>query len=147
MENEFTLLEKTIAKCLYPKYKYIARNQTGRLFVFPRKPEKDDEYHCWCAYGEERLPFDDMFQAAQWDTDPVRIRDVFDPLGAEMEDFFKAVHKIYPYNTVVFQDEHTANFCRNGEAESMSIYCSWATFADMDPGKRYTYAELIGEGE
>lgn len=78
--NTFTKDEQTILKNVSAKYKWIARDSDGTLFVFNKKPTK---YTRSYGVGSERYfrlePFEDIFKKVTWEGGPLQFRkDVLD---------------------------------------------------------------------
>ena len=74
---QFTEDEKVILRNLPEKYKWIARNENGELYIFTEKPAK--YYEVWiynCATHHYRISmFTHLFQCIQWsDTEPCEFR-------------------------------------------------------------------------
>ena len=60
--------EKAILKVLLKeKYKWIARDKNGCLYIYENKPEK--RISIWGASGLAMRPFDHLFQFIQWEDD------------------------------------------------------------------------------
>ena len=78
MMNVFTEAEQFILKNTSNKYKWIARDETGELWVFEIKPRREDDYY-WnvdspdiaCAQLD---PFEHMFKKITWIGGPVQFR-------------------------------------------------------------------------
>ena len=64
-EPELTDLERLILSNLDKKFKYIARDENGILFVYETLPEKVDS--SWINDDFTRLPFDKLFKFVTWD--------------------------------------------------------------------------------
>lgn len=65
-----TSLEKGILNSLDPRFKYIARDQDGKLFLYVTLPKKG--YLTWFSFGVNvlcRLPLDNLFQFIKWSDD------------------------------------------------------------------------------
>lgn len=72
MMNMFTKDEQTILKDTSAKYKWIARDKNGTLFVYNKKPKKFNRF-----YGAGRFPlgpFEELFKEITWEDGPVRFR-------------------------------------------------------------------------
>lgn len=84
----FTEQEKNIARCFDKKYKWIARDKSGKLFIYTDRP--------WKVFSEEwatnqgrimRATFDNLFQPIQWiDDAPTMIRTIYDPIFNDKND-------------------------------------------------------------
>ena len=73
---EFSEDEKVILRNLQQRYKWIARDIDGRLFIFVDRPMKDDYY--WASASLKIAPlntFDKLFQQITWhDEEPCEFR-------------------------------------------------------------------------
>ena len=77
---KLTRLEYEILKWVYnERYKYIARDEDGELWIFQSEPKKITiEWDCYYAYTELQL-FNKLFQFVKWeDKEPTSIKDVLD---------------------------------------------------------------------
>ena len=80
--NMFTNDEQVILKNVSSRYKWIARDKNGALFVYARKPRKPRKAGCFysddmCDFRLE--PFEDIFKKVTWDGGPLQFRkDVLD---------------------------------------------------------------------
>ena len=67
--------EKIILKNIPKKYKYIARDKSGLIFLCSKKPSKCD--YSWIGYNDIAFPFDHLFQFIKWeDEEPYSIEDL-----------------------------------------------------------------------
>ena len=67
--------EKVILKNIPKKYKYIARDKSGLIFLFSKKPSKCD--YSWIGYNDIAFPYDHLFQFIKWEDDePYSIEDL-----------------------------------------------------------------------
>lgn len=80
--NTFTKDEQTILNNISSKYKWIARDRNGSLFVYNKKPKK---YGIFFAINDDdgcssRIePFEDIFKGVTWEGGPLQFRkDVLD---------------------------------------------------------------------
>lgn len=79
-EYQFSENEKTILKSIDKKWKWIARDEDGKLFLFTDKPKKDN--NSWqlvnfkTSYTSLKI-FEFLFKSIQWtDDEPVEIAKV-----------------------------------------------------------------------
>ena len=71
--------EKAILRNVPKKYKYIARDKSGLIFLFSKKPSKCD--YSWIGYNDIAFPFGHLFQFIKWeDEEPYLIKEL---LGEE----------------------------------------------------------------
>lgn len=59
--------EKAILRNIPKKYKYIARDKSGLIFLCSKKPSKCD--YSWIGYNDIAFPFDNLFQFIKWEDD------------------------------------------------------------------------------
>ena len=79
-EYQFSEYEKTILKIIDKKWKWIARDEDGKLFLFTDKPKKDNNgwqlVNFKTSYTSLNI-FEFLFQSIQWtDDEPVEIAKV-----------------------------------------------------------------------
>ena len=79
-ECQFSENEKTILRNLDKKWKWIARDEDGKLFLFTDKPKKDNNSWQLVNFKTSYTPlniFEFLFQSIQWaDNEPVEIEKV-----------------------------------------------------------------------
>lgn len=79
-EYQFSEDEKTILRNLDKKWKWIARDEDGKLFLFTDKPKKDNNSWQLVNFKTSYTPlkiFEFLFQSIQWtDDEPVEIAKV-----------------------------------------------------------------------
>ena len=64
-EPKLTEIEKIILNNLDKKYKYIARDASGDLFVYENYPEKHTK--AWNSNNYSKLPLIKLFKFVKWD--------------------------------------------------------------------------------
>lgn len=76
--NRLTEDEKAILRNISKKYRYVARDEDGTLFVFTEKPFKLDYY--WKSGNEDEYSvylFNHLFRFIKWeDEEPYLIEDL-----------------------------------------------------------------------
>ena len=78
-DPEITEDEKAILRNLPEKYKYIARDRSGLIFLYSKKPSKC--YYSWIGYNDIAFPYSHLFQFIKWeDEEPYSIEEL---LGKE----------------------------------------------------------------
>lgn len=92
--NMFTKDEQTILKNTSAKYKWIARDKNGDLFVYAEKPKKHNtiylnDSHNLCDFRIE--PFEGLFKKVTWEVGPVQFRK--DVLDETERKYLKAVFR------------------------------------------------------
>ena len=79
MMNMFTKDEQVILKNVSSKYKWIARDKNGALFVYARMPKKAGVFYDDDTSNLRLKPFEHVFNKITWKGGPVRFRkDVLD---------------------------------------------------------------------
>ena len=64
--------EKVILRNLPEKYKWIARDKNGLIFLYAKKPSKYD--YSWIGYNDKAFPYYHLFQFIKWeDEEPYSI--------------------------------------------------------------------------
>lgn len=89
--NMFTKDEQTLLRNTSAKYKWIARDMGGGLFVYKKKPKKHNIVYgdANCGAGARLEPFEALFKEITWEGGPVQFRkDVLDETERE---YLKAV--------------------------------------------------------
>ena len=73
-----TRLEYELLKHWSKRYKYIARDKDGYLFVYKDRPYKnDDVWGTFCSHGSIEKDFYDFFKFVEWkDKEPVNIEEL-----------------------------------------------------------------------
>ena len=67
--------EKIILRNLPKKYKWIARDKNGLIFLFSKKPSKCD--YSWIGYNDIAFPYYHLFQFIKWeDEEPYSIEEL-----------------------------------------------------------------------
>ena len=67
--------EKAILRNVPKKYKWIARDKNGLIFLFSKKPSKCD--YSWIGYNDIAFPYYHLFQFIKWeDEEPYSIEDL-----------------------------------------------------------------------
>ena len=69
--------EKIILKNIPKKYKYIARDRDGLIFLYNKKPSKCD--YSWIGYNSIAFPYYHLFQFIKWeDEEPYSIEELLE---------------------------------------------------------------------
>ena len=69
--------EKIILKNIPKKYKYIARDRNGLIFLYSKKPSKCD--YSWIGYNDIAFPYYHLFQFIKWeDEEPYSIEELLE---------------------------------------------------------------------
>lgn len=79
MMNMFTKDEQTILKNVSIRYKWIARDKSGALFVYASMPKRQGVFYSDDICDFRLEPFENIFKKITWEGGPVRFRkDVLD---------------------------------------------------------------------
>ena len=149
--KEFTEDEKTVARNIDKKYKWIARDENGFLKIYTQKPIKRK-----IAWFVNRLDdcdtfagFKYMFQSIRWEDDePTRISDIYNPqiLDDVEREYLKAVLK--PFHEEVENDVKSGNRFDGDrgyyikEYLLIKLYNEEFAFPDFDEGEMYSGMKL-----
>ena len=146
--KKFTRDEKMIAKNINKKYKWIARDSYGNIYVHQKKPTKLET--CWNTFNRsgEFFVFNHMFKSIKWEDDePTRICDIYKPqiLDDVEREYLKTILK--PFHDEVGyikkSEEYLAGegWCKK-EFLFIKLRDGGFTFPSFDPGKMYSGMEL-----
>jgi len=153
--NTFTTDEQVILKNVSSKYKWIARDMNGGLFVYKRKPKKRLTVYGDAGDGAGRFPlgpFEELFKKVTWDGGPLQFRkDVLDETERE---YLKAVLRPFrnrdvkinkarhsSLDSLVIWDYLVICF-ENGESILFPDFPAGAMYNGMEPFHKYTLEEL-----
>lgn len=144
--KEFSEDEKIIARSIDQKYKWIARDKSGSLYVYSLKPVKRECVKMWGNSSSEiacvNVLFNkELFRTIKWEDDePTLIRDIYDPqildgvernyLKMVLRPFHKKVNYVKKYGRNIRKDGTYAN-----EYLFIALQGGYFTFPDFDKGK------------
>lgn len=79
--------EKVILHSIDPKFKYIARDENGDLYVYENEPER--QLTIWnddaCGYVSDMIAFNHLFKSVSWEDEaPTLIADLLQ--GGEIDE-------------------------------------------------------------
>ena len=83
--KKFTGDEKIIARNIDKKFEWMARDESGSLFVYKNKPIKRTNNGVWVNMSFKLFQISDLFdrelfKAIKWEDDePTRISDIYNP--------------------------------------------------------------------
>ena len=79
--------ERIVLQMLEKKYRWIARDKIGNLYVFEEKPTKEREIDCWLGCGPLNLvAFNHHFRFIRYEDDePWLITDIINKCGVKFE--------------------------------------------------------------
>ena len=149
MMNMFTKDEQVILKNVSAKYKWIARDRNGTLFVYGEKPKKTEGYYNevdddMCYFRLE--PFEDIFKKITWKGGPVQFRK--DVLDETERKYLKAV--LRPFRNMDVRvikarrgslDYLIIGFC-NGDNVAFPDFPRETMYNGMELYHEYTLEEL-----
>lgn len=152
--KEFSEDEKIIAKNIDKKYKWMARDIKGVLFVYNAIPFKKEMFGIWgngsCGYACINSLFGrELFKSIKWeDDDPTRISDIYDPqiLDDVEREYLKTILKPF-HEKVDYVAKNSRNiFGNNYRREYLYIQFhdqdGKFEFPDFNSGEMYSGMEL-----
>ena len=72
-----TNAEKTILENIPEEYKYITRDEGGELYIYSKKPRKDEKAWYWGGFGVDFVLFNHLFNFIKWeDSEPYSIKEL-----------------------------------------------------------------------
>lgn len=150
--EKFTEDEKTIARNINKKYRWIARDSDGGLCIYKEKPKKSGiiwNIRSGALFDKiETLDgFSHMFWAIKWEDDePTRISDIYDPqvLDDVERKYLKMVLKPFHDKVTCVEKLHsyTIGGTYNNEFLHIKLCDGEFTFPDFNREKMYTGMEL-----
>lgn len=153
--KEFTEFDKELARNIYGRYEWIARDAVGDLHLFVSKPSK--EPRMWdCQHDNVntvRLPVYNAFESIRWnDDEPTLIRSIYDPqiLTNTEREYLKAVLKPFRNRTirvVKVNDGEDKEFIYVAINEDAMLYRfpsfkRYEKYVGMENGHEYSLREL-----
>ena len=149
--NMFTKDEQVILKNVSSKYKWIARDSDGTLFLFNKKPAKYTRNYgvgSGFLYYFRLEPFEDIFKGVTWDGGPVQFRkDVLDEterkyLKAVLRPFRNRVVRVVKIKLEVCSDCYLRVELKNGDHLSFPSFPEGTMYNGMKLYREYTLEEL-----
>lgn len=73
--------EKTMLRIINRKYKYIVRDENGKLYLYGEKPIRHEKCPVWILSNDDftvsKFPFSEYFKSITWeDEEPMLINDL-----------------------------------------------------------------------
>ena len=154
----FTDVEKQILEGTNKSYKWIARDENGRLYIYDTKPYKAEEYGFFSAgFGNgflfNKCVSDVLFKSVTWENSPIQFRD--DELLTHKErEYLKLVFKPFANDILYVRKRQSyviddieyieAVTCKGGRTASMLFpdFKRGTMYKGMKPGTKYTLKEL-----
>lgn len=147
--NTFTKDEQTILKNTSAKYKWIARDKNGELWVYKRKPKKFNTVYGDDVAGGFRLePFEELFKEVTWKGGGVRFRkDVLDEterkyLKAVLRPFRNRVARVTKLKFPGCSDYSLRVDLEDGDSLSFPNFPAGTMYNGMELYHEYTLEEL-----
>ena len=153
----FTDIEKRILKATDKKYKWIARDENGSLYIYNTKPYKDEEYGFFSTKFSSghlfnRCVSDVLFQNVTWENSPMQYRDN-ELLTPKEKNYLSFVFKPFANDILYVQKKQSyiiddieyieAITYKDGKTSSISFpYFKKGTMYKGMKHKEYTLKEL-----
>ena len=147
--NTFTEDEQVILKNVSIRYKWIARDKSGALFVYASMPKKAGVFYSDDDMCYLRLePFEEIFKGITWKGGPVRFRkDVLDEterkyLKAVLRPFRNRVVRVIKSKFPACSDYYVRADLENGDRLSFPSFPAGTMYNGMKLYHVYTLEEL-----
>lgn len=149
--NMFTKDEQTILKNTSAKYKWIARDKNGALFVYVRKPKKYNTVYGdadGSACGFRLEPFEELFKKVTWEGGLLQFRkDVLDEterkyLKAVLRPFRNRVARVTKLKFPGCSDYSLRVDLEDGDSLSFPNFPAGTMYNGMELYHEYTLEEL-----
>ena len=133
----FTDVEKRILEATDKKYKWIARDENGCLYIYNTKPYKDEDYGFFSTkfsggYLFNRCVSDVLFKNITWENSPIQYRDS-ELLTPKERKYLKLVFKPFASDIVYVQKRQFSDV----EHIRAITYKSSIVFPDFEKGIMY----------
>ena len=152
----FTDTEKQILEGTDKRFKWIARDENGCLYIYNTKPYKDEE----CGFLVQKLTYlfnrcvsDVLFKNVTWENSPIQYRDS-ELLTPKEREYLKLVFRPFASNIMYVQkrQSHTiddieyidAVTYKDGKTSSISFpyFKKGTMYKGMKPEAKYTLKDL-----
>ena len=134
----FTDTEKRILEATDKRFKWIARDENGCLYIYNTKPYKDEDYGFFSTkFGGEYLfnkcVSDVLFKNITWENSPIQYRNS-ELLTPKEREYLKFVFKPFASNTLYIQKAQSSDSMEQIRA----VTCPSAIiFPDFEKGTMY----------
>ena len=134
----FTDVEKRILEATDKRFKWIARDENGCLYIYDTKPYKDEDYGYFSAkfgnwYLFSECVSDVLFKNVTWEKSPIQFRD--DEILTQKErEYLKFVFKPFASDTLYIQKVQSSDSMEHIRAVT---YPSAIVFPDFEKGTMY----------
>ena len=139
----FTDVERHILERTDKRFKWIARDENGCLYIYNTKPYKDKDYGFFSAkFGSGHL-FDEcvsdvLFKNVTWENSPIQYRNN-ELLTSKEKEYLKFVFKPFASNTLYIQKVQSPDSMEHIRA----VTCPSAiVFPDFEKGAMYKGMKL-----
>lgn len=149
----FTDTEKRILEATDKRYKWIARDENGRLYVYDAKPYKDEGYGVFrLAKFSNGFLFNEcvsnvLFKNVTWENSPIQYRDN-ELLTPKERDYLKLVFRPFASDTLYIQKAQSSDSMEYIRAVTYSSkmvlpdFKKGTMYEGMKPETKYTLKEL-----
>ena len=109
----FTNTEKQILEGTDKRFKWIARDENGCLYIYNTKPYKDEDYGFFSAkfgggYLFNKCVSDVLFKNVTWENSPIQYRDS-ELLTPKEKEYLKFVFRPFASNTLYVQKAQSSD--------------------------------------
>lgn len=149
----FTDVEKRILEATNKRYKWIARNENGCLYVYDIKPYKDEGYGFFSSKFSSGFLFNEcvsdvLFKNVTWENSPIQFRND-EILTSKEKKYLKLVFKpfasdiVYVHKQKTLSDDAEYITARTYKDSIIFPYFTKGTmYKGMKPEIKYTLKEL-----
>ena len=141
----FTDVEKRILEATYKRYKWIARDKNGCLYVYDTKPYKDEGYGVFSAKFSSGYLFkfnecvsDVLFKNVTWENSPIQYRNN-ELLTPKEREYLKFVFKPFASDILYIQKAQSSDSMEYIRAVT---YSSTMVLPDFKKGTMYEGMKL-----
>jgi len=154
MMNMFTKDEQTILRNISAKYKWIARDKNGDLFIYVEKPKKHNTIYLNDIWASHNLcdfhlePFEELFKKVTWEVGPVQFRkDVLDEterkyLKAVLRPFRNRGVRVTKLKFPACSDYNLRADLENGDCLALPNFPAGTMYNGMELYHEYTLEDL-----
>ena len=147
----FTDVERRILEATDKRYKWIARDENGCLYIYNTKPYEDEEYGFFNSkfgggYLFDKCVSDVLFKNVTWENSPIQYRDS-ELLTSKEREYLKLVFKPFASDIMYIQKVQLNNieYIRVIAYSSVMLFPNFkkgTIYKGMKPEKSYTLKEL-----
>ena len=154
----FTDVEKRILEATNKRYKWIARDENGCLYIYDIKPYKDEGYGFFSSKFSSGFLFNEcvsdvLFKNVTWENSPIQYRGD-EILTSKEREYLKLVFKPFASDVLCVQKRQSNNIeyieyidavtYKDGKTSSISFpyFKKGTMYKGMKPERSYTLKEL-----